>query len=531
MKPDTIQQIYDAVPYPSYPYAQTYPDYLAVLASLYGMNPPPVTHCRVLEIGCSSGGNLIPMSEALPESTFVGIDLSEKQIAIGQATIAALSLTNISLVQQDIRTFQQSGQFDYIIAHGVYSWVPSEVQEALFALCKRYLAPNGVAYISYNTYPGWHMFEMVRSMMMYHTWGIADPHERATQACTFLDTLTQSIPAENHAFGDFLLVYTDFLKQKMDQAGDQRTAFLIHDELSEVNTPVYFSQFVAHAANYGLKYVTETVLPDVLVDNFAPETACWIRDMAKDSVDVEQYMDFLRGRTFRESLVCHQDVHLDRHLDSQQVLSFHIASRGWATSPQPDIYSDAPEEFCGKNSGTVVIEHALSKAALVYLAEIWPRSVDFMSLIQESVARVTSGFPQNSDKEMPDYTDAMTLARESYKVAANLFKIFTCTTRLVQFRMEPLALGTVSQPYPTVRPLARLQAQSQSFVTNLLHERVTLDDEVQGALLPYLDGTRDRAALVPILTELLHAHARRDDPVLALEQTLEWVARMALVCG
>jgi SAM-dependent methyltransferase len=170
---------YDAVPYPGYTYTQTHPDRLATIATLFGMTPAPVASCRVLELGCGDGGNLIPMAFSLPGSEFVGVDLAPSTIKVGADKAARLGLTNISLRPLDILDFDLSfGEFDYIIAHGVYSWVPHEVREKVLAICRTHLAPQGVAYISYNAFPGGHIRQMMREMMQYHTRDILDPQER-----------------------------------------------------------------------------------------------------------------------------------------------------------------------------------------------------------------------------------------------------------------------------------------------------------------------------------------------------------------
>src|SRR5262245_44196078 len=160
---------YEEVPYESKPISSSHPDSLATMAMLYGLQPPPLPSCRILELGCAGGGNLIPMALTLPNAQFVGIDLSPRQIADGQATITALGLGNIDLRALSILDVGPDlGTFDYIISHGVYSWVPAAVQEKILAICRDHLAPGGIAYISYNVYPGWHLRGMVRGMMLYH---------------------------------------------------------------------------------------------------------------------------------------------------------------------------------------------------------------------------------------------------------------------------------------------------------------------------------------------------------------------------
>src|SRR5262249_48719711 len=157
---------YDVVPYHGNAYRESHPDHLATIARLFALAPPAVDTCRVLELGCASGANLIPMAVAVPGASFLGIDLSQRQVDDGRKTIEDLSLKNIELVHGSIEAIgDDHGLFDYIICHGVYSWVPRHVQDHILHVCSHNLAANGVAYVSYNTYPGWFLRGMVRRMM------------------------------------------------------------------------------------------------------------------------------------------------------------------------------------------------------------------------------------------------------------------------------------------------------------------------------------------------------------------------------
>src|SRR5437868_15404402 len=146
---------YDEVPYPSLPYPYPHPDHPAVVATLLGLSPARPDRCRVLELGCAGGGNLIPMAYTYPESTFLGIDLSVEQIRQGEELREALGLANIELRAMSILDVDDRfGTFDYIICHGVYSWVPEAVQDKILEVCARHLAPEGIGFVSYNTFPG-----------------------------------------------------------------------------------------------------------------------------------------------------------------------------------------------------------------------------------------------------------------------------------------------------------------------------------------------------------------------------------------
>jgi len=148
----TPDNAYDRVPYNSQPASQTHPDHLAALATLFGLSPAPVEKCRVLELGCGNGANLIPMALTFPGSRFAGVDLAGVPIAAAQALAVELGLENIVFQQLDIMDLDPGfGEFDYIVAHGVYSWVPPAVRDKLMAICRANLAPNGVSLLSATT--------------------------------------------------------------------------------------------------------------------------------------------------------------------------------------------------------------------------------------------------------------------------------------------------------------------------------------------------------------------------------------------
>jgi SAM-dependent methyltransferase len=235
---------YDELPYDCLPLAQTHPSRLAALAQLFGLTAPAVETCRVLELGCGNGNNLIAMAAALPGARFTGIDLSAGQIATGQTLIGAAGLTNVELRHGDIAEVDhRDGTFDYIIAHGVYSWVPPEVRERVMAIARANLAPNGVAYVSYNTLPGWATNGTLRDMMMFQANSVDDSAGKLRAGREMLDFLAQSIPES--PYGALAREEISFLKQQPDE-------YIAHDHMGEVNHPVYFHQFAAHAAQHRL---------------------------------------------------------------------------------------------------------------------------------------------------------------------------------------------------------------------------------------------------------------------------------------
>ena len=221
MSTERPQTSYDVVPYASSAFPQSHPDRLAAVARLFGVPSASPERCRVLELGAASGGNLIPMAYGLPDSEFIGVDLSSRQVAEGQSTIEALGLTNIQLRHRDISELGgELGRFDYIICHGVYSWVPDAVRDRILAVCRDHLGPDGVAFVSYNTYPGWHMRGMIRDMMRYHAGRFSEPKPQIEQARSLLNFLATSV-AEDTAYGVML-------RRELENLQRQPDSYLFH---------------------------------------------------------------------------------------------------------------------------------------------------------------------------------------------------------------------------------------------------------------------------------------------------------------
>jgi SAM-dependent methyltransferase len=227
----TFETSYDVLPYFSAPFQATHPDRLAVVATLFGLKPVSAERCRVLELGCAAGGNLIPLAVALPQSRFVGIDQSARQVAEGQQIVRELSLKNIELHATDILDVDDNyGMFDYIICHGVYSWVPEPVQNKILAICARLLQADGVGYISYNTLPGWHMQGMIRDMMCYHIGRSpgGSPASQVGQARALLNFLARSVREEKSPYG--LL-----LERTLGRLQGLSDSYLFHEYLEDCN--------------------------------------------------------------------------------------------------------------------------------------------------------------------------------------------------------------------------------------------------------------------------------------------------------
>ena len=491
---------YDQVPYHSSPFAQSHPDRLAVIATLFGLSPQPIDQCRVLELGCAAGGNLIPMAEMFPGSLFLGIDLSERQLTEGQAVIEQLGLDNIELLHCDIRDVSSElGTFHYIIAHGVYSWVPAPVQQKILQICQEQLEPNGVAYISYNTYPGWRMRGMIRDMMVYHTRQFEEPQERVDQARALLKFLAESTD-QNSAYGAYL-------KEELELFGQVSDAYLYHDHLEDNNEPIYFHEFIKQAESHGLQFLGEADFHMMAYWHFAPEITNTLQRLSSDLIQVEQYMDFLRNRTFRQTLLCDRQQPLIRSLDGSQLEHLFIASPLQVQSVESD-----DEDTLSLQYGKIAVtsREPLIKAAHLLLADAWPQALTFKELLTQAYTQC----PDLSDKRT-----AEARLREHF--------IRCYAAKAIELHSNSLRFTTSLSDYPTVSPLARLQAESDRIVTNRKHESVSLD-VVGRQIVRCLDGQHDRAGIERFVWERveqgeLNIQNENGDAV-ALSQAQELIA-------
>ena len=240
---------YDVVDFPSLPFAASHPDRMATIGLLFGMQPTDVEHCRVLEIGCGAGGNILPMAFGLPDSEFVGIDLSDAQIDEARQIRQEVDLSNLRLEAMDLVDLDESfGKFDYVICHGVYSWTTDAARDKIMAICRESLTPNGIAYVNYNTYPGWHVQGMVRDMISYHANKFEDPQQRTTQARAIINFLEAAVANDQST-------YSQLLRNELQQSRGYSDKFLFHALLNVVNHPCYLHEFVGRANQAGLQYL------------------------------------------------------------------------------------------------------------------------------------------------------------------------------------------------------------------------------------------------------------------------------------
>jgi SAM-dependent methyltransferase len=474
---------YDEVLYPTFSHSQLHPDRLSIPAWMMGLNPAPADGCRYLELGCGDGGTITALAMALPGSEFVGVDLASTAVARGRYVIEQVGLPNVTLVEADLADLPSGlGDFDYVVSHGVFSWVPEAARDGILRACKEQLRPDGVAYVSYNANPAGLLREITRQMLRFHLRrGQRTPEEKLQEAHAFLGFLTTARQKADP--------WRQLLESEIDHLERRMPSSLVHDELAEVNTPFWLHEVIGMAAGHGLRFLSEA-------DDLGDQTALWPSHVVKlldaledDPEDREQYLDFLVARRFRQTLFCHDDRLLDRPVPPSRIQALDIAwSLSLVGSDVLDLSPGVHVEFASREGLVAGTDMALGKAALRLLGERWPAAVPFRDLLSEGRAAIA---PYRSGA---DHDDGEDLARFLVRVQA---------ARVIELRRHrpswPRRLEDVSER-PLASPLARHQSRLGSGMAALTAETVELDGVLR-LVLELCDGTRDREALTEALAE------------------------------
>jgi SAM-dependent methyltransferase len=463
-------QGYDALPYQDLPLPRTRPAHLAAIGQLFGMDCPDPARARVLEVGCASGGNLIPLAYYAPGGRYVGVDLSPSQIARGQTLIEAVGLDNIELIAGDIAEVGGTlGTFDYIIVHGLYSWVPEAVRDSLLSLLGKALSPQGIAYLSYNTRPGWGLRGGLRELLLYHTRGLAEPRARLDAALDCLRGLQATLKGRKEPS-------TPYLASEIEYLLDAHPSYLYHEFLEADNAPVLFSELVAAAEDKGLRYLAESELRVLLTSTFGEAVEAFA-DRGESLIEEQQYLDFATLRPFRESLFCRAEAPVAAEIDLARMDALSL--RADLSPPDPlELRAKRRCRFKTPDGGGVEVAQPITRAALGYLHAQSPRAVALPELLDAAIAAL-GGTPSR-----PAMAEAL---------RTELFGLFAHDL----IDLEPATPAPARAPDAPMAANALARAQAALGAEHLAtpaHRSLAVD-ALTRAVVGLMDGSRDLEAL------------------------------------
>ena len=487
---------YDDVPYTDHSYAESHPDRLAVVAKMSGWTPPAVERARILELGCGVGGNLLPMAEQLPGATLVGVDRSRRQIEAARRVAEAAGLKNVVFHEA---SFEDAGlvaaEFDFVICHGVYSWISIDARRALLRVVARCLAPGGVAYLSFNTLPGWYDRMAARDWLRFADATSIEP----------LSWLKARVSLELDA-------YRRQLGQVEDRLRETERAYLVHEYLSTEHHPELVTSVLGEAGDAGLRYLGDAIPTSTAVELLDDEAQA--RALGLDVAATQQLVDFVKHTSFRRALFVRSDASDERawcwpmRLDPRAIDSSRIASRLRITA-DPAGGADRIEG----PDGIVHVFDPLARCALHELSLVAPRSLAFDELCQ----RVRAAMPTADGS-----------SKVSDAVRSELFDLWLTIGGLDLHAYEPRMATTVSER-PEASAVARIQARTDGTLTNVWHQEVRLVEEVVRFALARLDGTRTCGALTREVRERMLPESSSADVEALVRASLDLLAKSALL--
>ncbi|MCC6620576.1 MAG: class I SAM-dependent methyltransferase [Deltaproteobacteria bacterium] len=471
---------YDEFPYPGAAFWFTHPDHMAVLAELHGMSPPDPRGARVLELGCGDGSNILSIAQALPGATCVGVDLSESQVRIATRLAADAGITNARLVQADVREIDRAfGEFDFVISHGVYSWIPPGARDGLLRAIGATLSPHGVAMVSYNAMPGWHDFAPIRRLLKFHTDPIKAPDAKVRQARMMADVYCQQLI-------------------ELDRDGREKMAHKIHsnvqamsdwlmrhDWLAEFHYPVYVSDFVAHAREHGLDFLANAC-PSAQNAELLDEQAKALVMAVSDRVRRQQYVDFFQHTRFRTTLLRRADAPVDDEAHPERIATYLVESRmdsdAFTVVPPTSDVAIASEEVARLER-----EHHKYRAVVQAISKDAPAAISMERAFDLTLAELV-------DKGLDEGLAASDEGRQTMRDAFVSEVGWLFQRELVHFWKHPPRLARTLPERPETGALQRVMARDRQSLPSLTH-RNTPTPGIEAKVLADLDGALTVAEL------------------------------------
>lgn len=356
--------LYDEFPYKSLPIEWTAPERLGLVSMLHGGPRPPLDSFRVLELGCGNGANLIPQAFYRRCGVFVGLDSARSQIDIAESRRRRLDLSNLQFLHADLRDADDvlEGEFDYVVAHGVFSWVPQRVRDALLRLCANRLRRGGILYLNYNANPGWKVRGMVREFLLAHTAGLDGLKARAEAAQAVAARVVSIVPAHDHP-------YSTLIANEFKFVCEIDASYIAHEYLAPENQAYWRSEFLALLRHHGFEFVADA--------DFNYNSG-----RLPEGIDLTLAEQEIAGRCVEDTLdlFCYRQLHspiltkspLTRELPTLESFGALFVASSLTPSRQD---REGSATFQHSSGYEVEAKETSVKEALNCLHRIWPRGV------------------------------------------------------------------------------------------------------------------------------------------------------------
>jgi len=403
--PDSEAHIEWNVQYDSTCSLYTHPRHIAALALVTGHQPPPIEGARILELGCATGGNLTPIAMSLPHNECIGIDPFEAQIENARQRAEKAQVYNVKYLPIGVSDIDQlTGSFDYIIAHGLFSWISDAHREDTLKLCQELLSPQGIAYISYNTYPHWHFEQSIRSLLRWQhrirgqrfsadqSRDLSDP--KLVREARGLLSVFARYSKSNH-----FNVIQNIYQQATEKLNKLPDWYVVHEYLLENNRAFYFDEWVEMASRFDLHYLGDAASNTELTLLMMPAALRRELQFAQDDpIMLQQGVDFLTNRSLRRSIVCHaaaKPTNISETpltpwtepglRESELFDQLFVSSRYQLEGVLKDLNDEAVyQDITTPHTGPLLISDPFENALLLLLSSTWPNQLSLRETFNQA---------------------------------------------------------------------------------------------------------------------------------------------------
>lgn len=463
--------VYDKVHYKGTIIPNTFPDHLALSAVWYNNRYSLLQRFHLTELGCGDGANLLPIAFYHPDSTFIGIDNAESELNRASEGARQIGLQNVQFLQKDICDLDTADftPCDYIIAHGLYSWVSDDTRESILQFCQNCLSPTGLAYISYNAQPGWASRGLVRDILLRS--GLVQKaaiEDKASKAMEVASQLLDTLPSRDYA-------YAALLADELQRVRDGQAFYVFHEYLEEFNEGFWLRDFVERARKNDLNYVCdaqfsqwEGQIPKEL------RLTLSLRDL--EPIEQEETADLLCNRYFHASILCRDDAPREPR-SHQEILEQVYIACSLRADPDPfDLTEGVVELFIDDHGQEITLDSSITKAAVVLLAAQWPAGMQLKTLLQKASKLLIEHGCEVLDKAQTQLVE-------------ELITLFEAGA--INLRLKELNYNMIAPECPKIHALARYEIEHREALTSPYHLSLTLNSQML-EVVRVMDGSKSK---------------------------------------
>jgi SAM-dependent methyltransferase len=274
------------------------PTNLAWVSARRGHTPPAAdAPFSYLELGCGTGLSLNVFAAAHPSASFFGADFNPSHIAHGRRTAEQGGIGNVRFLEKSFAELagdSELPEFDYIVLHGVWSWVSAENRQLITTFLRERLKPGGLAYVSYNALPGWSEMVAVRRMLLDvagRTQG--DLEAKIKAAVRWLQKFweTQNKEAASRR-----------LRTRIERILKSDVAYLAHEYFNKDWTLFFFEDVVQELRGAKLSWLTTATMEQTEPSFILSRSKLALVREVSEPIDREQMRDFLSNAAFRRDV-------------------------------------------------------------------------------------------------------------------------------------------------------------------------------------------------------------------------------------